>query len=157
MMRSSAFVILTVGFRIARGERSRLTRLPGNGVLRCLVLGPLALRLLALCLACFRRLVLRTRCHSRPVPKFSSKNIASTASTSYIEAQNLTMRTHIRRLTRLTSGFSKKLENFKAAVALHFAYYNFVEFHKTLRMTPAMAAGIESSPWTVADLVERSA
>ena len=60
-------------------------------------------------------------------------------STSYVERQNLTMRMHMRRLTRLTNGFSKKIENFRAAVALHFGYYNFVRVHKSLRMTPAMA------------------
>lgn len=75
-------------------------------------------------------------------------------STSYIERQNLTMRTHMRRLTRLTLGFSKKLENFEAAVALHFAYYNLCKIHKTLRCTPAMASGVEKSIWTVGDLVE---
>jgi hypothetical protein len=60
----------------------------------------------------------------------------------------------MRRLTRLTYAFSKKLENFKAAVALHFAYYNFVKRHNALRMTPAMAAGIEKDFWSVKDLVE---
>ncbi|MEP6667862.1 MAG: IS1 family transposase [Chthoniobacter sp.] len=75
-------------------------------------------------------------------------------STSYIERQNLTMRMHMRRLTRLTNAFSKKLENFKAAVGLHFAYYNFVRFHKTLRMTPAMAGGVTNHAWTIRDLVE---
>lgn len=58
------------------------------------------------------------------------------------------------RLTRLTYAFSKKLENFQAAVALHFAYYNFVKRHNTLRATPAMAAGIASSFWTVRKLIE---
>jgi IS1 family transposase len=77
-------------------------------------------------------------------------------STSYVECQNLTMRMHIRRLTRLTNAFSKKLENFKAAIGLHFGYYNFVKMHKTLRTTPAMAAGVVSNLWTVADLVERT-
>jgi len=62
---------------------------------------------------------------------------------------------HCRRLTRLTNAFSKKLENFKAAVALNSAYYNFCKKHCALRCTPAMAAGIESTHWTVADLVER--
>jgi hypothetical protein len=62
---------------------------------------------------------------------------------------------HCRRLTRLTNAFSKKLENFEAAVALNFAYYNFCKTHGALRMTPAMAAGIESSHWTVAELVQR--
>jgi IS1 family transposase len=75
--------------------------------------------------------------------------------TSHIEKQNHTLRMHCRRLTRLTNAFSKKLENFEAAVALNFAYYNFVKTHKTIRMTPAMAAGIENSHWTVAELVER--
>lgn len=77
-------------------------------------------------------------------------------STSYVESQNLTLRMHCRRLTRLTNAFSKKLDNFKAAIGLHFGYYNFVKRHNTLRMTPAMAAGIEPSFWTVADLIERA-
>lgn len=62
---------------------------------------------------------------------------------------------HCRRLTRLTNAFSKKLENFTAAVSLNFAYYNFCERHITVRMTPAQAAGVESSQWTVAELLER--
>lgn len=76
------------------------------------------------------------------------------ASTSYIERLNGTTRLHMRRLTRLTYAFSKKLENFEAAVALHFAYYNFVKRHNALRCTPAMAAGIEHDFWTVKDLVD---
>jgi IS1 family transposase len=75
--------------------------------------------------------------------------------TSHIEKQNHTLRMHCRRLTRLTNAFSKKIENFEAAVALNFAYYNFVKTHSAIRMTPAMAAGIEKSHWTVAELVER--
>jgi hypothetical protein len=59
------------------------------------------------------------------------------------------------RLTRLTNAFSKKIENFEAAVALNFAYYNFCKTHGAIRMTPAQAAGVESSAWTVAELVER--
>lgn len=78
----------------------------------------------------------------------------SLASTSYVERLNGTTRLHMRRLTRLTYAFSKKLDNFKAAVALHFAYYNFVKRHNTLRATPAMAAGIEKDFWTVGNLVE---
>jgi IS1 family transposase len=77
-------------------------------------------------------------------------------STSHIEAQNLTVRMHVRRLTRLTNAFSKKLDNFKAAVALHFAYYNLVKRHSSLRMTPAMAAGVTSTFWSVGDLIEAS-
>jgi IS1 family transposase len=74
--------------------------------------------------------------------------------TSHVESQNLTLRMHCRRLTRLTNAFSKKFENFQAAVALNFAYYNFCKIHGSLRMTPAMAAGVEKSIWTVADLVQ---
>ena len=79
----------------------------------------------------------------------------SRISTSHVEKQNHTLRMHCRRLTRLTNAFSKKLENFEAAVALSFAYYNFCKTHGALRMTPAMAAGIESSHWTVTELVQR--
>jgi len=79
------------------------------------------------------------------------------ASTSHIERLNGTTRLHMRRLTRLTYAFSKKFENFEAAVALHFAYYNFVKRHNTLRATPAMAAGIERDFWTVSDLVREAA
>lgn len=75
-------------------------------------------------------------------------------STSHVERQNLTMRMHCRRLARLTNAFSKKIENFRAAVALHFAYYDFVKIHSSLRMTPAMAAGVASSLWRVEDLLE---
>jgi len=76
-------------------------------------------------------------------------------STSHLERQNLTLRMHCRRLTRLTNAFSKKFENFKAAVALNFAYYNFCKIHGAIRCTPAMAAGVEKSQWSVAELVER--
>lgn len=74
--------------------------------------------------------------------------------TSHIEKQNHTLRMHCRRLTRLTNAFSRKFENFQAAVSLNFAYYNFVKTHKALRMTPAMAAGIASSHWTVEELLK---
>ena len=74
--------------------------------------------------------------------------------TSHVEKQNHTLRMHCRRLTRLTNAFSKKFENFEAAVALNFAYYNFVKTHGAIRMTPAMAAGIEKSHWTVEDLLK---
>jgi IS1 family transposase len=79
------------------------------------------------------------------------------ASTSHVERLNGTTRLHMRRLTRLTYAFSKKLENFEAAVALHFAYYNFVKNHRTIRCTPAMAAGIERDFWTVGNLLEAAA
>ena len=78
-------------------------------------------------------------------------------STSYIERLNATTRLHMRRLTRLTLAFSKKRENFEAAVGLHFAYYNFVKRHNTLRCTPAMAAGVTGSFWSVGDLLEAAA
>ena len=75
-------------------------------------------------------------------------------STSYVERLNATTRLHMKRLARLTHAFSKKRENFEAAVGLHFAYYNFVRRHNTLRCTPAMAAGVEQSFWSVGELLE---
>ena len=74
-------------------------------------------------------------------------------STSYMERQNLTMRMSMRRFTRLTNGFSKKLENHVAANALYFLHYNFVRIHQTLRVTPAMAAGISDHVWNVEEIV----
>jgi len=74
-------------------------------------------------------------------------------STSFVERQNLTMRMAMRRFTRLTNAFSKKLANLKAACALHFAHYNFVRVHSSLRVTPAMAAGIAAEIWPLASLV----
>ncbi|HLA27874.1 MAG TPA: IS1 family transposase [Syntrophales bacterium] len=74
--------------------------------------------------------------------------------TSYVERQNLTVRMQVRRFTRLTNAFSKKLDNMKAAVALHYAHYNFVRIHGTLRITPAMAAGITNKLWSISDLLE---
>lgn len=73
--------------------------------------------------------------------------------TSHVERQNLTIRMHTRRLTRLTNAFSKKWPNLKAALALHFAFYNFCRLHSTIRCTPAMAAGITKSVWTLKDLL----
>jgi IS1 family transposase len=73
--------------------------------------------------------------------------------TSHVERQNLTMRMGMRRFTRLTNAFSKKAENHAYAVALHFMHYNFCRTHNTLRVTPAMAAGLVSRPWEVVDLV----
>jgi IS1 family transposase len=77
-------------------------------------------------------------------------------STSIIERQNLTMRMHCRRLTRLTNAFSKKLDNFKAAIALHFAYYNLVKIHRTIRMTPAMAIKATDRLWSISELVDKA-
>jgi hypothetical protein len=74
-------------------------------------------------------------------------------STSYVERQNLTMRMHMRRFTRLTSALSKKVENHAHAVALHCTFYNFVRIHKTLRVTPAMAAGLTDRLWDISDIV----
>jgi IS1 family transposase len=74
-------------------------------------------------------------------------------STSFVERQNLTMRMSMRRFTRLTNAFSKKVENLRAAVAVHFAHYNFVRLHKTLRVTPAMAAGVSDRLWSLEELV----
>jgi IS1 family transposase len=75
-------------------------------------------------------------------------------STSHVERQNLTMRMHMRRFTRLTNAFSKKVENHAHAVALHMAYYNFVRIHQTLRVTPAMAAGVTDRLWEIGDIVK---
>ena len=79
--------------------------------------------------------------------------VPSEICTSHVERNNLTIRTFMRRFTRLALGFSKKFENFQAAVSLHFAYYNFCRLHKSLRMTPAMAGGVTNRIWTVQDLI----
>lgn len=83
---------------------------------------------------------------------------SSKISTSYVERQNLTMRMSMRRFTRLTNGFSKKIENLEHAVALHFMYYNFARTHKSLAnpypRTPAMAAGIENHIWSIEEIVK---
>jgi hypothetical protein len=76
----------------------------------------------------------------------------SKASTSHIERQNLTIRMSMRRMTRLTNAFSEKWMNLKWAYALNFAYYNFCRVHKTLRITPAMEAGIADHVWTLTEL-----
>ena len=73
-------------------------------------------------------------------------------STSYVERQNLTMRMGMRRFTRLTNGFSKKVENHMHAVSLHFMYYNFGRIHKTLRVTPAMEAGVSDHVWSLEEI-----
>ena len=79
---------------------------------------------------------------------------AGSVCTSHVERNNLTIRTFLRRFTRLSLGFSKKLSNLVAAVSLHFAYYNYCWFHGTLRKTPAMAAGIAGHPWNLEELFD---
>lgn len=74
-------------------------------------------------------------------------------STSYVERQNLTVRMHNRRFTRLTNAFSKKIENHLASLAIHYMHYNFVRQHQTLRVSPAMAAGVTNRLWDIGDLV----
>ena len=74
-------------------------------------------------------------------------------STSYVERQNLTMRMSMRRFTRLTNAFSKKLENLEHAVALHYMHYNFCRIHQTLRVTPAMEAGIADHVWNLDEMI----
>jgi len=94
----------------------------------------------AVCTSCEKKAVI-----GDPDPKHIS--------TSYIERQNLTMRMGMRRFTRLTNAFSKKLENHIAAIAIHIMYYNFVRIHQTLRVTPAMAAGVTDRLWEIEDLI----
>jgi len=74
-------------------------------------------------------------------------------STSHVEPQNLTMRMSMRRFTRLTNAFSKKAENHAAMVALHFMHYNYCRIHQTLRVTPAMQAGLTDHVWEIEELV----
>src|SRR5437764_15298098 len=95
----------------------------------------------AICTACSKETKIGT-----PDPKHIS--------TSHIERQNLTMRMQIRRFTRLTNAFSKKIENHIAAIALHFMHYNFARIHQTLRITPAMAAGISDHVWSLEEIVK---
>jgi len=92
-----------------------------------------------------------TGCHKKSIAGNPYKNAVST---SYVERQNLTMRMSMRRFTRLTNGFSKKLENHIHALALYFVYYNFCRIHKTLRVTPAMAAGITDKLLEMEDIVK---
>jgi IS1 family transposase len=89
--------------------------------------------------------IVKTPIEGKPDPKHIS--------TSFIERQNLTMRMHNRRFTRLTNAFSKKVENHAYSVALHMMYYNFVKLHSKLRVTPAMAAGVTDRLWEVSDIV----
>lgn len=95
----------------------------------------------AQCIGCDRK-----RVEGNPDPRHIS--------TSFVERQNLTMRMSMRRFTRLTNAFSKKIENLEAAVALHFMWYNFGRVHQTLRITPAMEAGITDHVWSVVEIVD---
>jgi hypothetical protein len=90
--------------------------------------------------------------HAEKVPIMGDPDFAK-ISTSHVERQNLTIRMQMRRLTRLTNAFSKKWDNLWAAYCLHFAYYNFCRIHKTLRVTPAMAAGVTATVWDLQDLL----
>lgn len=104
---------------------------------------------------------------SKPETRYSPGSIVRTSksrvmgdpdpkhvSTSYVERANLTMRMNMRRFTRLTNAFSKKIENHCAAISLHFMYYNFVRRHQTLRVTPSMAAGVTKRLWSIEDVVD---
>src|SRR5207245_6553206 len=73
-------------------------------------------------------------------------------STSFVERQNLTIRMHMRRFTRLTNGFSKKVDNHRHSVALHYMFYNFCRTHQTLRVTPAMEAGLTDHVWSLEEI-----
>jgi len=94
----------------------------------------------AVCIGCEAK-----RVQGNPDPKHIS--------TSYVERQNLSLRMMMRRFTRPTNGFSKKLENHLATVAIYFMYYNFGRIHQTLRVTPAMEAGVDSRLWSIVDIV----
>jgi IS1 family transposase len=88
----------------------------------------------------------------KKTPVFGRPNLKH-VSTSYVERQNLTMRMSMRRFTRLTNAFSKKVENHACAVALHFMHYNFCRIHQTLRVTPAMAAGVTERVWEIEEII----
>lgn len=87
------------------------------------------------------------------ITQVTGRPMTSRICTSYVERNNLTMRLALKRLNRLTLAFSKKLASLKAAIALHFAYYNFCRIHGSLRITPAMAAGITDHVWSLGELL----
>lgn len=89
-------------------------------------------------------------CHKQTISGYPD---AEHISTSFVERQNLTMRMHMRRFTRLTNGFSRKVENLEHAISLHYCFYNFAKIHKTLRVTPAMQAGIADHVWSIEEIV----
>ena len=93
------------------------------------------------------------QCNGTKTVKVNGNPVKRDVSTSYVERQNLTMRMSMRRFTRLTNAFSKKVENLEHAVSLHFMYYNFCRIHQTLRITPAMAAGVTEKLWEIEDIL----
>ena len=93
------------------------------------------------------------KCTGISTKKISGNPNPKNISTSFVERQNLTMRMSIRRLTRLTNGFSKKVENHIHHLSLYYMYYNFCRIHKTLRVTPAMEAGIADHVWSLEEIV----
>jgi IS1 family transposase len=93
------------------------------------------------------------KCNGSETKRISGNPVKKDISTSYVERQNLTMRMSMRRFTRLTNGFSKKVENHAYHLALHYMHYNFCRVHKTLRVTPAMEAGIADHVWTLEEIV----
>jgi hypothetical protein len=101
----------------------------------------------------YRKAARKRRLGAVPITPCSTKFTGRLMNLTTATAQNLTMRMSMRRFTRLTNGFSKKIENHGHAVALHFMHYNFVRVHKTLRVTPAMEAGIADHVWSMAELV----
>ncbi len=93
------------------------------------------------------------KCTASDIRSISGNPDPKYVSTSYVERQNLTMRMSMRRFTRLTNGFSKKVENHVYQLALHYMYYNFCRIHKTLRVTPAMAAGVTDHVWELEEII----
>lgn len=89
----------------------------------------------------------------RPLTIIEGKPKRDNISTSFVERQNLTMRMGMRRFTRLTNAFSKKIDNLEHAVALHFMHYNFCRIHQSLRSTPAMRSGLTNKVWSITDIV----
>jgi len=87
------------------------------------------------------------------VQRLATRGTKDGATKTYVERHNLTMRMSMRRFTRLTNAFSKKIENHIAMVAIHAVYYNFARIHKTLRITPAMAAGLSDHVWALEEVV----
>jgi hypothetical protein len=96
----------------------------------------------------------RSKCTKSEKVPVSGTPDPSRISTSYVERQNLTMRMGVRRQTRLSNAFSKKLRNHAAAIALYAAHYNFVRVHETLKTTPAVALGVADHPWSIGELIE---